>query len=340
MNTALKWFGRVAWIGIVMNLSFALPALFAPDLLIPSLGVSLVQFSYTWLGNIGMLLVTLCIFYIPAASDPERYSIYAWIMVGARLFAAVFWVMAIVQSGQPSALLPFLIGDLTMGIALGALLQIGLPQDKKLTVQNVGQWWAGRVSSLGNFFRSGIVRVAALVVVVLGAWLGFGLWYYLARDLPGPRIADPAENFKYGVIGLGIDSRVPYYLWKVLPGMFPDKLPQPGGMAGLGLLQEPGHELPVGFVKRQIGYPSVEPNCALCHTSSYRGKAGEQSVIVPGAPAHELDLERFQSFLYESAADPRFTTSSVLNEIEKVQSLGAFEKQVYRFIIIPAAKQA
>jgi mono/diheme cytochrome c family protein len=285
-----------------------------------------------------MLLITLCVFYIPAAADPQRYSVFAWIMAGARLFAAAFWIMAMTQSGQAKVLLPMFLTDLTFGIVLAILLQLGLGPDKKFSLQHLHDWWAPRFSSFRNFFRSGLLRLAAVSALVLAGFFGYGLWYYLLRAVPDPVIADPEENFKYGVIGLGIDARIPYYLWRVLPGMFRDKLPE-GGMASLGLLQEPGHELPVGFSKRQIGYPSIEPNCALCHTSSYRRNAGDHPVIVPGSPAHELDLESFQNFLYESAADPRFTTENVLRAIEKVQSLGRFEKQVYRFVILPAAKR-
>jgi len=31
MNDYAKWFGRIVWLGILMNFALALPTLFAPD---------------------------------------------------------------------------------------------------------------------------------------------------------------------------------------------------------------------------------------------------------------------------------------------------------------------
>ena len=218
MNKALKWFGFIAWAGILMNLTFALPALFAPDLLNGSVGVGLVQFSHVWLGNVGMLLITLCVFYIPAAADPERYSTYAWIMVFARLFAALFWWMEMGQPGEPHrVLIPFLIGDLVMGVLLGTTLQIGISDAKKMRLENVALWFRNRFASAKAFFTSGLVRLALLILIVSLGSVGYGLWYYLVRELPDTSYSDPAEHFKYGVIGLGNDSRIPWYVWEVLP---------------------------------------------------------------------------------------------------------------------------
>ena len=63
MNTYIRWFQRIIWVGIVMNMFFAIPALFAPALLTSMIGLPPVL-SDPWLENAGMLLVGISLFYI------------------------------------------------------------------------------------------------------------------------------------------------------------------------------------------------------------------------------------------------------------------------------------
>src|ERR1051326_5682966 len=97
------------------------------------------------------------------------------------------------------------------------------------------------------------------VVLVL---IGFAGWYYLFRTVPLV-YDDPAEHFKYGSIGNEEKAGFPYWIWRVLPEVFPEKLP--GGYASLGLLFERGKDTPIGFPLRTIGFPRVGLNCAACH---------------------------------------------------------------------------
>ena len=82
-------------------------------------------------------------------------------------------------------------------------------------------------------------------------------------------------RFKYGSIGAERDAGIPYWIFYVLPRVFPDKLPGPGGYASLGVSWEQGQELPIGFTKKVIGFPRVANNCAACHTANYRLSANE-----------------------------------------------------------------
>ncbi len=77
-------------------------------------------------------------------------------------------------------------------------------------------------------------------------------------------------RFKYGSIGAERDAGIPYWIFYVLPRMFPDKLPGPGGYAAFGVVWEEGQELPVGFSKKVVGFPRVANNCASCHTTMRR----------------------------------------------------------------------
>jgi hypothetical protein len=47
--------------------------------------------------------------------------------------------------------------------------------------------------------------------------------------------ATPEMRFKYGSIGAENDAGIPYWIFYVLPRMFPEKLPGPGGYAAFGV---------------------------------------------------------------------------------------------------------
>src|SRR3546814_3739328 len=62
---------------------------------------------------------------------------------------------------------------------------------------------------------------------------------------PGWVTATPEMRFKYGSIGAENEAGIPYWIFYVLPRMFPEKLPGPGGYAAFGVAWEAGQELPV-----------------------------------------------------------------------------------------------
>ena len=104
------------------------------------------------------------------------------------------------------------------------------------------------------------------MLVAVGGYFG---WYKFFREEPQPAwvTQDADMRFKYGSIGAENDAGIPYWIFYVLPRMFPDKLPGPGGYASLGVPWEQGQELPVGFTKKVIGFPRVANNCAVCHST-------------------------------------------------------------------------
>ena len=85
--------------------------------------------------------------------------------------------------------------------------------------------------------------------------------------------SDAEEMFKYGSLGAEAERGVPYPLFHVLPRVFGDLLPGPGGYRAFGLAWEEGRELPVGFAKKTLGFPRITQNCAVCHASTYRVSA-------------------------------------------------------------------
>ena len=337
MGTAEKWFGRIVWIGILVNLCFAIPAMFAPDMLLASLDLP-PETSVLWLQNVGMLLLTLCIFYLPAAVAPSRHPTYTKLVVLARLIASGFWFFLLRQPSPPPVVRTALLTDLSLGIVLLLLLNPALAPENRLSLRSPGLALKGLGAWLSACWHTTWVKVALAVLIVIVAIGGYGLWYYLLRAEPDFQGSTPEEHFKYGAIGLSTNSRLPYYIWQVLPTMFPEKMPGPGGWASFGFIFEPGHDTPVGFSLRHIGYPALEANCSLCHTGTYRASAADAPKVILGAPAHSLDLEAFQHFLYDCASDPRFTSANVLKAINRLHQTSWFEGLVYEDLIIPVAK--
>ena len=185
------------------------------------------------------------------------------------------------------------------------------------------------------------LAIGVAVLLVLGALLAYVGWYRFLRDEPQPDwvTATPEMRFKYGSIGAENDAGIPYWIFYVLPRLFPEKLPGPGGYASLGVAWEQGQELPVGFTKKTIGFPRVANTCAACHTASYRSKVDENPTYVIAGPGHTLNLEAFFRYLIDCAKDPRFNPDILMREIESVTELDLLDRLAYRFLIIPITKK-
>lgn len=180
-----------------------------------------------------------------------------------------------------------------------------------------------------------------IVLVALLAVLGLGVWWKIFREVP-QQLADNSmeEQFKYGSIGAENAQGVPFWIWMVLPKMFPEYLPAPGGWASLGFAWEQGRELPVGFSKKTIGFDRVAINCALCHTGRVR-KAGEAVPrIYPAGPGNAVDPLAYQRFLLAAGSDPRFTAGNVMSQIAQITRLSFADRVLYRYLLVPQARRA
>jgi RoxA-like, cytochrome c-like len=179
--------------------------------------------------------------------------------------------------------------------------------------------------------------LALALLVILGAWFG---WYKFLRTEPEPKWADEGERFKYGSIGAEFSRGMPYYIWEVLPRVFPDLMPGPGGYKSFGLVWEEGHEMPVGFTKQVIGFPRVANNCAICHVGTWRSKDEEVPHIVIAAPANTVNVQAMLRFLTKASEDSRFNSSVLLTEIERDTKLSLVDRMLYRFVLIPMTRSA
>jgi mono/diheme cytochrome c family protein len=161
----------------------------------------------------------------------------------------------------------------------------------------------------------------------------------LFRARPAPYFESDQDHFLHGSIGAESGDGVPYWIWLVLPRIFPDLLPGPGGYASLGMVARQGYDLPIGLSKVTIGYPRVASNCALCHTASVRYQPGDQATLVPGGPAHQTSVQQYRRFLIAAASDPRFNAGTILGEIARNYRLSAIDRLLYRFVVIPGTRQ-
>jgi cytochrome c553 len=156
-----------------------------------------------------------------------------------------------------------------------------------------------------------------------------------------PKFDSVEEQFKYGSVGIESEEGLPYWIWQVLPRVFADKLPRPGGYAAFGFQWEPGKELPVGFSKVDLyGGPRVAINCAFCHTASVRTSELESPRLIAAGPGNQINPQAYVKFLQAVAEDPRFDSGELLDAIGGLTSLSWRQRMQYRYILIPAAKKA
>ena len=123
----------------------------------------------------------------------------------------------------------------------------------------------------------------------------------------------------------------------MLPTVFADKLP--GGYASVGMVWEPGRELPVGFSKVDLsGGPRVAINCAFCHTATVRTAPADPPTIVLAAAGNRVNPQAYARFLHAAAADPRFNAGEILKAIDGVTKMSWTQRMQYRWVLIPGMR--
>lgn len=181
------------------------------------------------------------------------------------------------------------------------------------------------------------ILTAFVLLGLMAAWFG---WYKFLRTEPEPKWADESERFKYGSIGAEFSRGMPYWIWAVLPRVFPDLMPGPGGYKSFGLVWEEGHEMPVGFTKQVIGFPRVANNCAICHVGTWRSKEEEVPHLVVASPANTVNVQAMIRFLIACGKDSRFNSGVLLTEISREAKLSFVDRLIYRFLLIPLTRSA
>jgi hypothetical protein len=208
------------------------------------------------------------------------------------------------------------------------------------------------------------LRQARLRWIILGALavlLVLAVYWGIFAEVPTD-YEDIKDHFKYGSIGSDGAQGIPYWIWAVLPEMFPEHLPEPqrfsalppeqrtalAGYSQFGFLHEDGHDLPIGFSKRRVVVDRIGLNCAACHVGTVRVSLGmepskiygeepdylspakKDRVIVLGMPAITVDLGKYIKFLEACSQDSRFTVEEVLAAIRTKTGLGPIDRIAYR----------
>jgi hypothetical protein len=82
-------------------------------------------------------------------------------------------------------------------------------------------------------------------------------------------------------------------------------------------------------------------NCATCHTGTWRPTPDASPVVVPGMPAHRMDLVAFEKFLAACALDERFNPWQVIQAAERTgEHYSWFDRMLLRYVAVPAMKEA
>ncbi len=177
-----------------------------------------------------------------------------------------------------------------------------------------------------------------VVVLLLGMVGGAVLLGRFGADIP-VAYQDDHDHFKYGSLGSEHEFGVPYWIWRALPELFKDKLPQPGrGWESVGFVFEKGKHLPVGMSQRRyLGFDVVWLNCAFCHAGTVRESAESEPTVYSAMPANTFDFRAFMRFLFATGEDRRFTPRDILRQIkvirerEGLDDLPLIDRLVLRF---------
>jgi mono/diheme cytochrome c family protein len=157
------------------------------------------------------------------------------------------------------------------------------------------------------------------------------------------RHPDIRDHFKYGSIGAEERAGVPYWIWYVLPELFPQHLPnRPGkGYERIGFVYEsPSHKRPIGTSYRERMVPSVGLNCATCHTGTLREAPDAPRRIILGMPAHQFELQSYFRFFIACARDPGFTADRLIPAIKQANpKFSWLDNLIYRWFLIRSTKK-
>ena len=179
--------------------------------------------------------------------------------------------------------------------------------------------------------------LALIVVLIVVAW------FVLLRPVAQPATNDPLQAFDHGSIGNETQQGIPYWIWRVLPTLFPEYLPgNQDGYGAIGVYWVAGEELPVGFSKKTLGViPRVAPNCGFCHQGSYRLHADDPATFVPAGAGTRVNVQGFLRFLVQVGRhEDRFTADKVMTAITAIYDMPLWERTLYRFVLIPAVRSA
>ncbi|MEO0378050.1 MAG: cytochrome c, partial [Cyanobacteria bacterium P01_A01_bin.17] len=210
-----------------------------------------------------------------------------------------------------------------------------------------------------NTSKSWIILSRRTILIILGGVLGVLLWlvWPLVTNNGPIYYANEDQHFRYGSIGGENSDGFPYWVVKVLPRAFADKLPAdsfPGeGLTVFGFIQEPGQEFPIGFARSTrdlcsstFGFDCppfaldvVTQNCATCHVGTLREKTDQLNPdIISAMPGFTVNLQAYIQFLTSAGLDARFNADYLMPYINEIANLNPLERLLYRYFVIPETR--
>lgn len=324
-----RWHAKAVAFGIFLNILLIVPLLFFPDQFLSLVGAP--TDKLIWPRFAAILLIIISTFYVLAIVDLKRYRAVAWLAIfPSRSFGFTFFLLAVFVYNQPAAFLLGVLVDGTVAVlTLYFLTRVSAAEYEENKYIDVSRERAVRK----GVYIAGFSFLGLLV-------LGLCAWLVLLKPVPQPQTKDPVWIFNHGSIGNEDAQGIPYWIWRVLPKIFPEHLPgNQDGYSALGFYWKAGEELPVGFTKKTLGViPRVSFNCALCHQGSYRLEGQHKSTLVTAGAGNRVDSQKYQLFLINAGKDPKFETGRIMEEIKAIYDMPLWEEIIYRFLLIPLTK--
>ena len=198
-----------------------------------------------------------------------------------------------------------------------------------------------RLQQVGRRKLVGLVSGIIVLAVVLG--LGISIFVWSQRNVPDT-YDNITQHYKYGSFG-GEANMLPYWIWRVLPDVFPDLLPDGPGddYERFGFLYETdapaSHPRPIGISYREGPIAQMGFGCAACHSGTLRESPVAPRKIILGMPAHQIDIREFQVFMFAASNHEDFDADHLIPAIEKVNpDFSWLDKLFYRYAVIPQTK--
>jgi hypothetical protein len=230
-----------------------------------------------------------------------------------------------------------------------------------MLLPNVGTWIADKLASRWGYAVAPVLLLGLLTMSWLNPAFFDGPPLIAAGLLPSERMIpaaefsstwkgkafakdvafrsrDPKWVFRYAAIGTEAGGGIPYWVFRALPRMFPDRFGPSGDWSKFGL-RDPDdteyyasyHDLPRGVVlttpeanlagnRVDLALQVVAFNCATCHRGEYLDSQGKPH-FVDGMPNTQIDAEGYKRAVIQSFRDERFNTVGVIRAINDLLAL-------------------
>ena len=131
-----------------------------------------------------------------------------------------------------------------------------------------------------------------------------------------PKFDSVEEQFKYGSVGIESEEGIPYWIWQVLPRVFADKLPRPGGYAAFGFQWEPrtGTACRV-FQSGPLRWPARRDQLRVLSYGVGPHERARAARLIAAGPGNQINPQAYVKFLQAVADDPRFDSGQLLDAI-------------------------